>query len=86
MAITGDLVVNNVNMEAFLFENNSRHNYLKIKFQGDTMNPMGIGAQVRITCNGINQVNQYYPARSFESSVGPGLIFGLGDADMVEKL
>ena len=81
-----DLVVNNVNMEAFLFENSSTHNYLKIKFDGGAMNPMGIGTQVRISCNGINQVLQYYPTRSFESSVGQGLIFGLGEEDMVEEL
>ncbi len=81
-----DLVVNNVNMEAFLYRNNSTNNYLKIKFEGDAKNRFGVGAQVRIKHGQNQQVQQNYSTRSFESSVGKGLLFGLGSTDKVDEL
>lgn len=85
-----DLVVNNVNMPAFLYRNNSDtlkdHHYLKVKFTGNKQNPLGIGARVEITYGGKEQVLQHYTARGFESSIEPGLIFGLGKDSKVEKL
>jgi len=81
-----DLVVNNVNMEAFLFRNNSTNNYLKITLEGEAKNRFGVGAQVRIKHGQTQQVLQNYSTRSFESSVGKGLIFGLGDTEKVDEL
>lgn len=81
-----DLVVNNVNMPAFVFQNNSTNNHLKINFEGSAQNPFGLGARVSITANDKQQVAQHYLARGFESSVAPGLIFGLGDATKIDEL
>lgn len=81
-----DLVTNNVNMEAFVYRNNSSNNYLKIRLQGQGKNLSGIGAQVRIRHDGMEQHLQNFSARSFESSVGQGLVFGLGKSDRVEEL
>lgn len=81
-----DLVINNVNMEAFLFRNNSINNYLKISFEGEDLNRFGVGAQVQIRHGQSRQVLQNYSTRSFESSVGTGLIFGLGSAEKIDEL
>ena len=85
-----DLVVNNVNMPAFVYQNKTVEkggtNYLKIKFKGDDNNPLGIGAKVILTtANGI-QTYQHYLSRGFQSSVAPGLVIGLGDLATIEKL
>ncbi len=81
-----DLVTNNINMEAFVYRNNSTNNYLKISLRGEGKNLSGIGAQVRIRHDGIEQYLQNYPTRSFESNVSQGLIFGLGNSDRIEEL
>jgi hypothetical protein len=48
-----DLVVNNVNQEAFVYRNNTekfeKNNYLKIKLIGEGKNTQGIGAKVKLT-------------------------------------
>lgn len=81
-----DLVTNNLNMEAFVYRNNSVNNYLKIRLQGEGKNLFGVGAQVRIRHDGMEQLLQNYPVRSYESLVGQGLIFGLGKSNRVEEL
>ena len=85
-----DLVTNNVNEEAFLYENLSRQldssNYLKIRFEGPKGNKFGVGCKaVLYTKNGI-QVLENYPTRGYLSSVSPELHFGLGKNNSVDSL
>ncbi len=85
-----DLVVNNMDDFAFVYRNNSsenrENNYLKIKLKGPAGNPLGIGAKVKIYTESGIQVQEHYLTRGFQSGVGPGLHFGLGDESTVEKL
>jgi len=85
-----DLVVNNVNMPAFVYQNKTVEkggtNYLKVKFTGDDKNPLGIGAKVILTTTNGIQTYQHYLSRGFQSSVAPGLVIGLGDIVTIEKL
>ncbi len=85
-----DLVVNNVNMPCFVYRNDAsskpNHNYLKVKLIGEGKNTLGVGAKVKITAGGTEQVLQHFPQRGFQSSMEPGLLFGLGAAQQVEKL
>ncbi len=81
-----DLVVNNNNMEAFLYRNNSDQQYLKIELQGPPTNPLGVGAKVQIKSGNRIQELQHFPTRGFESSCEPGLIFGLGETTEVDEL
>lgn len=82
-----DLVVNNVNMNAFVYENKtSNHNYLKVKLKGYQKNPNGLGAQVKLFAGDSEQMMESYTARGFQSSVDPDLIFGLGDKKEVDSL
>ena len=71
-----DLVLNNTNQEAFIYENraDSTLNYIKVMLRGPKMNPFGVGAKVSV--NG--QLRENYNTRGFQSSVSNTLHFGLG--------
>ncbi|MBK8392367.1 MAG: VCBS repeat-containing protein [Saprospiraceae bacterium] len=72
-----DLVVNNVNSEAMIYENNTKSNYLKIKLKGQGNNTGAIGTRLQLyTSKGI-QILEQLPFRGFQSSCSYDLIFGL---------
>ena len=74
-----DVVVNNMEQPAFIYENKATGNFLKIKFEGSKKNKFGIGAKAIIHhSNGKIQVAENNVTRGFLSSVEPGLFFGLG--------
>ncbi len=85
-----DLVVNNVNMESFVYRNNTetkeKNHFLKLKLDGEGKNRFGIGSEARIYANGQLQALRLIPSRGFESSVEPILTFGLGKATKVDSL
>ena len=84
-----DLVVNNVNMPAFVYQNQAEqlgNHYLKLTFEGPAQNPLGIGVHVEIETNAGIQSWEHYTTRSFESSVEPALIFGLGKQESIQRL
>lgn len=85
-----DLVVNNINKSAFVFQNQSekvpdRH-YLRIKTEGTGMNTLGLGAKVIIYDNGKIQYLEQMPTRGYQSSVSPVLHVGLGPEEHVDSL
>ena len=75
-----DLVVNNVNMSAFIYENqtNKKANYIKFKLIGENRNIFSVGAKVYIKSNGVKQMQQIQSARGFQSSVDLRPNFGIG--------
>lgn len=85
-----DLVVNNVNSDAFVYRNNStRHlqtGYIKIRLQGAGLNSMGIGTKLRVYAGG--QVHEQYQmlSRGFQSSVDPILTVGLGKVTHIDSV
>ncbi|WP_431122076.1 VCBS repeat-containing protein [Flagellimonas flava] len=85
-----DLVVNNTDDEAFIYRNNSEllenNNYLKIQLQGKEGNTLAVGAKVILKSDTLLLHQELYPARGFQSSVDPSLIFGLGSVQMVDDL
>ncbi|HUR11703.1 MAG TPA: VCBS repeat-containing protein [Flavitalea sp.] len=85
-----DLVVNNVNMECFVYRNSSetknKNEFLKVKLHGAGSNTFGIGAEVTLYSGKMKQVQQLIPARGFESSVEPVLHFGLGTNESIDSL
>ncbi len=85
-----DLVVNNINQPAFVYENqaakqNSNH-YLAISLKGAGGNTQGIGAKVSIYNGGKRQYLEQMPTRGFQSSVSPVLHFGLGKDKQIDSL
>tara|TARA_B110000444_G_scaffold82244_1_gene77723 strand:- start:5442 stop:8750 length:3309 start_codon:yes stop_codon:yes gene_type:complete len=81
-----DLVVNNVNMPAFVYKNNSTNSYLKIDLKGEGKNKNGIGAKAIVENNGLKQTAQNFTSRGFQSSVENGFLFGFGKDSIIDKL
>ncbi len=79
-----DLVVNNINQPAFIFQNEATSNYLQLKLEGNAPNTLGIGAKIEVTQNGKTQVLEQYIARGYLSSVSPILQLGLGKETAAE--
>lgn len=84
-----DLVVNNVNMPAFVYRNHAtslypdRH-WLQVKLEGAPPNTFGVGTQVSVWANGTQWYAEQFLQRSFQSSVDPVLHFGFtGTLDSV---
>jgi len=85
-----DLVVNNVNAPAAIYQNRARagggNAYLQVQLRGTGGNTAGIGAKVIVRAGGKTQLVEQMPTRGFESSVDPRLHFGLGSASRVDSL
>jgi hypothetical protein len=85
-----DLVVNNVNQEAFVYRNNARalleNRYLQIRLEGEGENRYGVGAKV--TLRGGEQIffQELMPSRGFQSSVDYTLTFGVGQLDTIRSV
>ena len=82
-----DLVVNNVNMPSFFYENHAQvqagKNYLKFELKGVGQNSFAIGAQIRIEADGNLYYVENQPTRGFQSSVDFRPNVGLGKATEV---
>ncbi|MCK5463364.1 MAG: VCBS repeat-containing protein, partial [Bacteroidales bacterium] len=50
------------------------------------MNTGGIGARIDIRCGDKTYTQEFYPSRGYMSSMDHVLIFGLGDANSIDKL
>jgi hypothetical protein len=85
-----DLVINNENMDAFVYRNMTseklHHHFLKVKLAGDSLNTFGLGARLQLYANGMVQTLEQMPSRGFQSSVDPVLNFGLGNSAQVDSL
>ena len=85
-----DLVVNNINKPAFIYQNKAdeqlNHHYLQLKLAGSGKNTFGIGAKVMLYEQGKQQYQEQMPSRGYQSSVSPVLHFGLGDVKSVDSL
>jgi hypothetical protein len=85
-----DVVVSNINHEAFVYENRSanskKNHFLQLTFKGDGPNRNGIGAWAEIYYNGQTQVYENTPYRGYLSTVQPLAHFGLGTATTVDSV
>lgn len=85
-----DLVVNNVNMQAFVFENESRqqstNNYLQFQLKGGSGNTYAIGTSVKLYAGGKTMVQELMPSRGFQSSMDYTMTFGLGELKQVDSV
>jgi hypothetical protein len=87
---TLDLVVNNVNREAFVYRNNARrlhpeNRFLRVGLVGEGGNRFGVGARVTVWAGSGERgagsdtfMQELAPTRGFQSSVDYTLVFGLG--------
>ena len=85
-----DLVVNNVNSEAFIFENHSEvenHHFLSVILKDSGPNKFAIGAKaIAYLTDGNKIMIEQFPSRGFQSSVPYRLHFGLGKVNSLDSL
>ncbi|MDH3650237.1 MAG: VCBS repeat-containing protein, partial [Saprospiraceae bacterium] len=85
-----DLVVNNINDEAWVYRNNTErvdgNNFLKVVLKGEIGNTFGIGAKVKISLGAKTLHQELIPTRGFQSSVDYVLNFGLGTSEVVDAV
>lgn len=79
-----DLVVNNLNGEAFIYQNNSRELNLGNYIQLDLAN--NFGTQVTCFAGSNTYYQEYQPVKGYMSSVDPRLHFGLGKATQLDSI
>jgi enediyne biosynthesis protein E4 len=77
-----DLIVNNVNMEAFVYQNNAEKNkenhFVKVKLKGDHQNTFGVGSIVELYSGAAIIKQELIPSRGFQSSIDYVMTFGIG--------
>jgi enediyne biosynthesis protein E4 len=83
-----DLVINNLDDEAFVYENTSSsiNNYLKLKLTGPNGNRDGLGAKVTLHWNGQIQYFENKTVRGYLSSNDPIVHFGLGKTAIIDSI
>jgi enediyne biosynthesis protein E4 len=86
-----DLITNNINEPAGLYENRSRqlfpdNRFLKIRLDGSGANRFGVGAKIVLRRRDSLQVQQLMPTRGFESASEPVLTLGLGRWPVVDSV
>ncbi|SHG49920.1 VCBS repeat-containing protein [Flagellimonas flava] len=85
-----DMVINNVNTEAFIYKNNTdtqlENNYIQLAFKGPESNPFAVGTLAQFYFDG-NIVNQeLIPSRGFQSSMDYGMTLGLGKVEILDSI
>jgi len=84
-----DLIVNNIDAEAFIMENRSErneNNYIKIKLKGTAENPSAIGTKIQVWTAGKVQSFYQSPVRGYLSSVENVAHFGLRKQSKVDSI
>jgi enediyne biosynthesis protein E4 len=85
-----DLIVSNIDGEAFIFENRSERfgdrNFLRIDLQGPQGNLGGYGAKIYVRAGGVLQYHYHTPYRGYKSSNEQIAHFGLGSLAAVDSL
>jgi hypothetical protein len=87
-----DMVVNNINDEAFVYENtlavekNTPQHYLNLILIGDSLNRNGLGTWIEIYYGGKQQAYEQTPYRGYLSTIDMRPHFGLGHATKVDSV
>ena len=88
-----DMIVNNIDDEAHVYRNMSRekdpvnHQFLQIRFVGDSLNKNGFGAWAELHYDkGKQQVYENTPYRGYLSTIQAIAHFGLGNRTIVDSV
>lgn len=82
-----DLVINNLDQEAFIYQNSQQgNNYLTIQLIGSPKNRWGIGTKVWVYTGDDIQYQEFYVNRGYQSSTMPMLHFGLGKHQKIDLM
>ena len=85
-----DLVLNNMDQRASIYENlssgSTRNGFIQVRLKGSDKNPFGTGARVTVAIEGNKQLVENHGSRGFQSA-SVGLIhFGIGTASKADLI
>ena len=78
-----DLLINNIDETAFLYENTSKNNFIKVKLNSSEQI---IGTKLTLFYNNQKQFIEYTPNKGYLSSVDRELLFGIQNNNKVDSL
>lgn len=85
-----DIIVNNENGPAFIYQNNSRqinqNNYLSLSLKGKWQNTFAVGTKVALYAGDQILTREQIPVRGFQSSVDYKLVIGLGKMTKIDSM
>ena len=86
-----DMVINNINDEAFVYKNTQRDKnedlqFLDIELEGDPLNKAGFGAWIELHYGGKKQAYEQTPYRGYLSTVQLNPHFGLGTVKKIDSV
>jgi hypothetical protein len=83
-----DLIINNINDEAFVYRNESpdTSNYLTVKLVGDSLNRDGLGTWIELYYEGKQQAYEQTPYRGYLSTMQLNPHFGLGRTTSIDSM
>lgn len=85
-----DLVVNNINDDAFIYQNltsdKTDNHYLLIDLKGNNENPFAFGTRVTVFTGGRALVEEHNPVKGYMSSMDYRMHFGLGTNAVIDSL
>jgi len=89
-----DLVMNNLNDPAFIYENTTNqreqkhaNHFLTVALAGPVSNPLGFGASLRVYYSGgQQQFYEHQPCRGYLSTMDARAHFGLGSAQHIDSV
>jgi len=83
-----EIVLNNIDAKAVVFENNNKdnNNHLSVKFRGTDFNLRGIGVKCTLKNKGTKQFQELTIEHGYISAMAPILHFGLGKLSKIDTL
>jgi hypothetical protein len=86
-----DIIINNINDNAFIFENQSKHinkesHFLQLLLRGSEKNRSGLGAKVIVYTDSTSQYYYHSPVKGYLSSMHTPVHFGIGKHLLVDSL
>ena len=85
-----DMIVNNVNMQAFVFRNHTdaltKNNHIRIRLEGTVPNRNAIGSKIKVYAGQQHILQELIPSRGFQSSMDYVMSIGLGDIQEIDSL
>ncbi|MBK9582277.1 MAG: VCBS repeat-containing protein [Saprospiraceae bacterium] len=84
-----DLVINNVNMPAFAYRNNTdtiTNKSIGFILKGNNKNTSAIGTKIILKYQGRQSMVENYTSRGFQSSIDPKMHIGLGNVSIIDTV
>ncbi|WP_194775344.1 VCBS repeat-containing protein [Pararhodonellum marinum] len=85
-----DMVINNIDGEAGIYQNHSDQNrgtnWLQISLVGEAPNTQALGTKITLRTGETMQFHEHHLYRGYKSSISEKAHFGLGETELVDKI